>query len=195
LGAACEGGIAIYDQVVIDLFERFDTEAKQRFLRIVIEEIFHYFAKQTNEFRNSEITQEQSKKLKGLTPQERWLIGSEIEVKYGVKQMVNELLQILEQKEKELFSALPLKIEDSSNNYGESLNYLLTRKRRFGNFLGFWIFLAAFSTLYHSDVWSTAQTCEPLFNYINFFHYVSLFNASNYIYSLINSTKSSVTAI
>jgi len=108
LGAAYEGGIAIYDQIVIDLFERFDTEAKQRFLRTVTEEALHCFAKQTNEFRSSEITQEQSKKPEGLTPRERWLLDLEIETKCGVKQMVNELLQILRQKEDEFFSLLPL---------------------------------------------------------------------------------------
>lgn len=108
LGAAYEGGIAIYDQIIIDLFERFDTETKQRFLKAVTEEAFHCFAKQTNEFRDSEITQEQSKKPKGLTPQERWLLDLEIEKKYGVKEMVNELLQILKQKEDEFFSLLPL---------------------------------------------------------------------------------------
>lgn len=115
-GAAYEGGIAIYDQLAIDLFERCDSEARQKFLRTVTEEAFHCFAKQTNEFRNSEITQELSKKPEGLIPQERWLIDFEIEIKYGVKQMVNELLQILKQKEDEFFSMLPLKIKSSPNN-------------------------------------------------------------------------------
>lgn len=115
-GAAYEGGIAIYNQIVIDLFEYSDTETKQKFLRIVTEEAFHCFAQQTNEFRNSEIRQEQSKKSEGLTPRERWLMTLEIEIKYGVKQMVNELLQILEQKEEDLFSLLPLKIKSLPDN-------------------------------------------------------------------------------
>lgn len=106
-GAAAEHGVAIYDREAMNLFEAFE-QSKGRFLEIVIEEAFHYFCAQTGKFHEQEMRVEMREKVRNLDIREQNRLGQAIEEKYGVKKMVAELLQILKQKEDELFSLLPL---------------------------------------------------------------------------------------
>lgn len=78
-------------------------------MEAVVEEAFHCFDLQTGGFiKHREIEKAKHKMLRGITdPQERRRIDKEIEERVGVKQIVNELVQCLEQKGEDLFSLLP----------------------------------------------------------------------------------------
>ena len=111
-GSAVKFGIAFYDQFVRIMLENFDNiDYRKNFLRVVIEESFHCFCNQTDEFNGKEMSAELDslRRMKNADLQKKYQMDAEIEKKYGVKQKVDELLQILEQELDDLLSLLPSK--------------------------------------------------------------------------------------
>lgn len=113
-GCADEFGIAVYDRLIMNLFKmnlfrKFKARNKKNFFEVIIEEAFHYFCRQRDKFSHREMIQERLERVKNLDPLQRRKVSQEIEKKYEVKQRVNELIQILEQENEDLFSLLSLK--------------------------------------------------------------------------------------
>lgn len=110
-GTGCDFGIAIYDKIIINLIDRFSSETQDCCLEVVIEETFHYFSKQTNEFNDAEMVKEIKEARQNIIDNdERERIGQEIEEKYGVKKKRDEILRKLKKENKDLFFLLSKRI-------------------------------------------------------------------------------------
>lgn len=111
-GSAAKFGIAFYNQFVTAILGNFDNiDKRKNFLRAIIEESFHCFCNQTDEFNNKEMSAELDslRRIENVDSQTKRRMANEIEEKYGVKRMVEELLQILEREGEDLFSLLSFK--------------------------------------------------------------------------------------
>ncbi|MCD6471492.1 hypothetical protein J7K86_03125 [bacterium] len=109
-GSANEMIVSYYDLMISRFFENY-PKTKERiieiFLKVVIEETFHYFCFQTNLFQIEEMIAEQKEKLAKISNlNERLEKQQEIERKYGVKEIVAQITKIIKPKIEDLVVSL-----------------------------------------------------------------------------------------
>lgn len=96
VGMAAEIGIALYDRIIMELLNDFSQAHREMFLRVLSEEVLHYYKWQTNDQNHRQMMDEIVQALKKFNdPSRKTGIDQEIEVRYGIKKKSEELAEAI----------------------------------------------------------------------------------------------------
>lgn len=119
LGAACDSITAYHytlvEKAVIDFLANKYSDNYYLLIETVIEETLHYFDWQTNRSLMNEFIQEREKLIQTVSsPDEKVKIGQALEEKYGFKERVKKIFEILKNCD-DLFSPLLERIQKGAS--------------------------------------------------------------------------------